>query len=170
MHEKTYVMEDSSSNWGVGLIGGFIVLLILFSLFSGNSWAGNNSRTCADVSNCDVKVQEIIDTATTQNLINTNANRVIEADNANTARLYDQAARQFDANQAEKLFDCKINAQTTAILNGQALAAKDAEIAMLKQRVYTDAQFAEIRSELCQIPKSPRFNACVTVCDQKDVG
>ena len=146
-------MENEKTNWG------WIILIFLFFLvFSGGSGLfGNRANAleygmCREVSNCEVEKQTIINTATTQNLINNQA----EATRA-------QASRIYEAQQAEKLFDLKLDAQTTAILNGQTLIAKDSEIALLKKTIVDNEKYCALNAKIdalsCALPKRPPYFA-----------
>lgn len=141
----------------------FIIIFVWAIFGNGFGRGGEVGHSCGCVSNCEVQKQEIIDNARNLYAIEQSTYRTVEASRMDADRVQAQLSRQWDADQAEKLFDSKINAQTTAILNGQALASKDAEIYALKGQIYTDAKFGAIEAQLydlsCSTPKRPPYYA-----------
>lgn len=146
---------SSSYGWLVILL---IFIVVLGVMFGGVGFGGNRSTSnCDGTSNCAVEKQTIINTATTQNLINSQA----EATRA-------QASRIFEAQQSEKLFDLKLGAQTTAILQGQALQGKDNEIALLKQTIDSNGKFYHLNGRLdsieCNMLPRPKLFGIAADC------
>ncbi len=155
-------MDDAtktSSVWGI------LILVFLFFIVFNNGTNGifgrgnigecapnNYNLGCHGTSNCEVEKQTIINTATTQFKILEQGEQTRE-----------QASRIYEAQQAEKMFDLKLNAQTTALMNAQALASKDNEISMLKNQRYIDAKFEGVDRQLwelnCSTPKRPPYYA-----------
>lgn len=158
-------MEESKSYGWLIILLIFIVVLGFITggngLFGGRS-NGADGHTCGCVSNCEVQKQEIIDNARNLYAIEASANKTIAASNADTQRLYDQSARQYEAGLQKDLFDLKINAQTTAILNNQALQAKDFEISQLKQTYAINERLAGIE---CSMLKKPDVRGVGVVCE-----
>ncbi len=142
-------MENTN---GFGSILWFVIIILVVYFFFGGA-LGNRGlgHECGCVSNCEVQKQEIIDNARNLYAIEQSGNRVIEANNINTQRLYDQSARQYEAGLQEKLFDLKLNAQTTAILNGQELVAKDNKIALLENTIREDSKYNALVAQIGEI-------------------
>lgn len=158
-------MENSSMNVG-GVFAFVIILVIIYAVFGNNLGFANgrgHDAGCHGISNCEVQKQEIIDNARNLYAIETTGNRTIEVDNANTQRLYDQSSRQYEAGLQKELFDLKLNGQTTAILSGQELIAKDNKIAILEQTIKNDNMYNTVMSEIsslrCAIPVRPPYYA-----------
>lgn len=149
-------MWKSDSDSSGSIMGVLFIIIVIWAIFGGGFGGGINRAVaeettgCNKVSNCQVEKQTIINTATTQNLIQTEAEKTRE-----------QATSLYIQDQAEKLFDAKLNAQTTAILNGQALASKDAENAQLRAQIYTDSKFNTLERGqeklYCDMAKRPPF-------------
>ncbi|MFI3171718.1 MAG: hypothetical protein R3Y09_06595 [Clostridia bacterium] len=103
--------ENKTSIWGI-----LILVFLFFIVFTGNGFgnrveAAEISRSvgdCHGTSNCQVEKQTIINTATTQNLIQTEAEKTRERARDDKDEIMAQASRIHDANQAEKLFDAKL--------------------------------------------------------------
>ncbi len=137
-------MWSTTENNAGGIMGILFIIIIIWAIFGGGFGNGLNRRDdggCYQKSVCDAMIQEIKDTATTQYLIETSANRTIATDNDNTRRLYDQSARQYEAGLQKEIFNAQMAAQTNAILQSNEIAKKDAEIAILKSEKYIDAKF-----------------------------
>lgn len=107
--------EESKS--GMSWLGVLFVILVVWAIFGGGfgNWGNrgyNADNGCNRVSNCQVERQEIIDSARTQYLIEqqgaTTRNAVRDTQDA----LAEQLRRQYDANQAEKIFDLKMENQS----------------------------------------------------------
>lgn len=121
------MMDEKST--GIGWIG-FLLFFVVFAIVFGGGWFGNRNGYgaeaavggCGCVSNCEVQKQEIIDSARTQFLTVDTARQTQEANLANTRMIMDQASRIYEAQQAEKLFDCKMENMT------------------LKNQIFTQAQ------------------------------
>ncbi len=149
---KTDSSDSSSAIFSV-----LFLIIVIWAIF-GNGFGGAGTVRAAEaygcdrVSNCQVEKTEIVNTATTQF-------KILE-DGEKTRT---QATNLYIADQSEKLFDAKLNAQTTAILNAQALAQKDAENAQLRAQIYTDARFNELergqQAIACEMPKRPPYYA-----------
>lgn len=157
-------MENGTNMNLSGVLTFVIVLIIIYAFFGNGLGIGRGEgHSCGCVSNCEVQKQEIIDNARNLYAIETTGNRTIEADNINTQRLYDQSSRQYEAGLQERLFDLKLNAQTTAILTGQELVAKDSKIAILEQTIRDDVKYNTLMSEVaalrCAIPARPPYYA-----------
>lgn len=148
------MMEDTKS--GIGVIGVLFVILVIWAIF-GNGFGCNNGGGfgfgnrcnnvpympywpdggCNRVSNCEIEKTGIIDSAKTQFLIEQNgAATRTELHNTQDA-IMAQASRIYEAQQAEKMFDLKLNAQ-----------AKDAKIAQLETQIHNDAKFAAIEKQI----------------------
>ncbi len=152
-------MWTNDNTSGGSIMGVLFIIIVIWAIFGGGFGAdryghGDYPRATETYSKqvCDAEKQAMIDASTTQALIQSEA-----------AATRSQATSLYIQDQAEKMFDAKMDAQTTAILNGQALAAKDAEIAQLKSQAYTDARFnaLELGQERisCEIPKRPTYYA-----------
>lgn len=156
-------MENNTNNFA-SILWFVIIFVVIYAMFGGNlGGRGLNNHECGCVSNCEVQKQEIIDNARNLYAIETTGNRTIEANNLNTQRLYDQSARQYEAGLQEKIFDLKINAQTTTILNGQEMIAKDGRIDLLEKTIRDNEKFNVLMSEVsalrCAIPARPPYYA-----------
>lgn len=161
---------ESSYGWLIILLIFIVVLGFIFG--GGNIFGGRGNEAvgvgamplngCGYVSNCQVEKQTIINTATTQNLINEQA----EATRA-------QASRIYEAQQAEKLFDLKLTAQTTALLNGQEKLALKAENDALKNVIYTNDKFAHVNHRLdeisCRMLPKPELFGVATTCSGQTI-
>lgn len=151
---------------GSSIMSVLFIIIVIWAIFGGGFGGfgrGADGHTCGCVSNCEVQKQEIIDNARNLYAIETTGNRTIEANNANTQRLYEQSARQYEAGLQAELFDFKLGAMKTEILNGQALSSKDAKISELESRIYTDAKFDSViagqQALACELPKRPPYYA-----------
>ena len=154
------MMEDTKS--GIGVIGVLFVILVIWAIF-GNGFnngfgCGNRGNCsgffpeggCGRVSNCEVERSGIINTATTQFLVEQNgAATRTELHNTQDA-IMAQASRIYEAQQAEKMFDLKLSSQ-----------AKDAKIAQLETQIHNDAKFAAIEKQVsdCCCGMNQRFSA-----------
>ncbi len=164
--------RDTSSNSTIGIL---FIIVIIWLIFGGGLFGNRyNEAGCNRVSNCEVEKQGIIDTARTQYLIEQTTNRTIEANNANTQRLYDQSSRQYEAGLQERIFDLKLDAQSRAILDGQEKNALNLEVATLKRDLVSQAETAAIKAELnairCEMLKEPRLYGQAYVCSGSPVG
>lgn len=147
---------DTNNNSGMSstwLLFFFFFIWIIFA--GGNGFGGRGERgadalACGYVPNCQVEKQTIVNTATTQTLIQQEAEKTRS-----------QATSLYIQDQAEKMFDAKLSALETSILNGQALAAKDARIASLEAHVYADAKFSTLERNQerieCEMLKQPKL-------------
>lgn len=163
-------MEEKATSL-VGLVIVLIIVAIVLWFIFGNGSGLLNGRNlaaydlagcgCNRVSNCEVEKQEIIDSASTRYLIE-------QKNNESTQAISAQLRAQYDANQAEKLFDCKLAAIKAEILNSQALNAKDQEIQTLKLMANVDSKYTALSNQVehfsCQTPKRPPFYACGNYC------
>lgn len=150
-------MENNTSIWGI-----LILVFLFFIVFTrgglfGGAEAANHG--CGCVSNCEVQKQEIIDNARNLYAIEQSGNTVIANANANTQRLYDQSARQYEAGLQEKIFDLKMGAQTTAIIDSQEINALKAENANLKRDSYFSRRLDAIECQM--LPKPPIYGQAV---------
>ncbi len=146
-------MENTQSSWG-WLIILLIFIVVLGAIFGDGFFGAKGGRAydngCSVVSNCQVEKQTIINTATTQNLINEQAEKT-----------RDQAARIFEAQNAEKLFDAKMRIQAleaekvaTAHYNALAMQNKDC-CCELNRRLDTIE---------CEMLKKPRIFGVAATC------
>lgn len=155
----------------VGLVVVLIIIAIVLWFVFGGTGLGSFGRFagaylpeggCNRTSNCEVEKQGIIDSARTQYLIE-------QKNNESTMAITQKLDAQYQANQAEKLFDCKMNALKSEILTAQAMNAKDQEIAMLKLIANTDSKYRDLSAQIetfsCQTPKRPPFYATGTYCN-----
>lgn len=150
----------TNENYGSGSIMGVLfIIIVIWAIFGGGFGAGRDGhgdypRATETYSKqvCDAEKQAMIDNHNTQALIQSEA-----------AATRSQATNLYIQDQAEKMFDLKMDAQTQLILQGQTLAAKDAEIAVLKERGYTDARFNALERGQerisCETPKRPEYYA-----------
>lgn len=142
-----------------------IFFILLFWFFAGNNRLGGRDLydysvgRCGRVSNCEVEKQGIINSATTQFLIEEKGNQ--------TQSLLGQKIDFYQMqNQAEKLNDAKL-----------ALLAKDQTIERLQSEANANARFCQIQNQLTNIentmfikpnvypysyicPPSPCCNSC----------
>lgn len=116
-----------------------IFFILLFWFFAGNNRLGGrdvldySTVGCGRVSNCEVEKQGIINSATTQFLIEEKANQ--------TQSLLGQKIDFYQMqNQAEKLNDAKL-----------ALLAKDQTIERLQSEANANARFCQIQNQLTNI-------------------
>lgn len=108
-------MNDESKS-GLAWIWVLFVVLVIWAIAGGfGNWGNrgyNTDNGCGRVSNCQVEKQEIIDSARTQYLTEQQgtATRTAVRDAQNA--LSEQMRRQYDADQAEKIFDLKMENQS----------------------------------------------------------
>ena len=98
-----------------GMSWGWLILIFLFFIVFGNDgglFGGGNKGNCAGISNCEVEKQEIIDSARTQFLIESTSRNTQDAIGVNSRAIMDQNSRIYEAQQAEKLFDLKMENQS----------------------------------------------------------
>lgn len=153
-------MEESKS--GMSWIGVLFVILVIWAIFGGgfgNNFGWGNRGNCGGyvpeggcgrVSNCDVERSGLVNTATTQFLVEQNGASTREALHNTQDAIMAQASRIYEAQQAEKMFDLKLSAQ-----------AKDAKIAQLETQIHNDAKFAAIEKQVsdCCCGINQRFSA-----------
>lgn len=112
-------MDESRS--GMSWIGVLFVILVIWAILGGN-FGGWGSRGCGAeggcgrVSNCQVEKQGIIDSAKTQYLIEQQGSDTRTAVRDSRDDVMGQASRIYEAQQAEKIFDLKMENQS---LKGQ---------------------------------------------------
>lgn len=109
-------MNDESKS-GMSWLGVLFVILVIWAIFGGGfgNWGNrgyNNDNGCSRVSNCQVERQEIIDSARTQYLTEQQGTATRDTVREAQSALSEQLRRQYDANQAEKIFDLKMENQS----------------------------------------------------------
>ncbi len=174
----------TTDNGGASIMSVLFIIIVIWAIFgggfggfggnAGREFAGGNGYNCHDKSNCDAMMQEMKDNYENRIAADKSTAEIIATSNANTRLVYDQSARQWEANLQEKIFDAKLEAQTNAILTSQALYAKDNEIATLKAEKYIDAKFDRLTHQVsndynelragqaalaCEMPKRPTYYA-----------
>ena len=130
---------NNDQSTGMSWLAVLFIIIVIAALFGnfGNGFGfgrGNmpylvNDTGCSRVSNCQVEKQEIIDTASTQYLIEQQSNDTRMAINASTEAITSQASRIYEQRLQEAIFDLKMENQI--LKNGiftkeqtDALAAK----------------------------------------------
>lgn len=143
-------MMDDSMGTGTGLWGIVIFFILLFFIFDRKGLGVDGTTVIADngcskVSNCEVEKQTIINTATTQFLIEQKANET-------------NMAIVTDGNKTRE----KIDFYAYEGLKDQ-LAQSRAENIALRGQIYSDAKFNALEMQLanisCSMPKRPPFYA-----------
>lgn len=143
-------MMDESMGTGTGLWGIVIFFILLFFIFDRKGLGVDGATVIADngcskVSNCEVEKQTIINTATTQFLIEQKANET-------------NMAIVTDGNKTRE----KIDFYAYEGLKDQ-LAQSRAENIALRGQIYSDAKFNALEMQLANIsysmPKRPPFYA-----------
>lgn len=141
-------MMDESMGTGTGLWGIVIFFILLFFIFDRKGLGADGATVIADngcskVSNCEVERQTIINTATTQFLIEQKANET-------------NMAIVTDGNKTRE----KIDFYAYEGLKDQ-LAQSRAENIALRGQIYSDAKFNALEMQLANIsynmPKRPPF-------------
>ncbi len=164
-------MDNKETSWG------WLILIFLFFIaFTGNGIFGRGERGvaaqpfapympyfdgCNRVSNCEVEKQTLINTATTQNLINQQgeATRMQMRDDKDA--IMAQASRIFEADQAEKLFDAKLKIQA---LESQAVATANYNaLALQNERCCCETNRRLDQIE-CQMLKKPHLFGVASTC------
>lgn len=136
-------MEKTES--GIGVIGVLFVILVIWAIFgggfgcNGNGFGWGNRGNCGGyapeggcgrVSNCEVERSGLINTATTQFLVEqSGAATRTELHNTQDA-IMAQASRIYEAQQSEKIFDLKMENQA------------------LKGQIYSDAKFTALEKQI----------------------
>jgi hypothetical protein len=158
--------ETNFSSWGV-----VIFLIILFIAFTGGNFGGWGNRGgnqafdlaalanlgggCNRASNCEVMRQEIIDTATTQYKVESNARQVQDVVTGEITALGSKIDGYFMAGLRDKLNEA------------------NNEIMMLKNQLYSDARFGALEQQISQMSarmlKQPEMSGIVAVCPDSAV-
>ena len=106
-------MEESKT--GMSWIGVLFVILVIWAIFGGgfgNGWGNRGNCAydggCNRVSNCEVEKREIIDSARTQYLTEQQGETTRLAIRDSRDAVMGQASRIYEAQQAEKIFDLKM--------------------------------------------------------------
>lgn len=160
---------DEKGTWGVsGVIGAIVVLILLFGIFGGGFGGGfggfgfnRNYPYTPCTSNCEVEKQEIIDSARTQYLI--------ETKNAeSTASILASMNAKWNADQAEKIFDLKLNNVMQQNAFNLALMEKNSTIERMTLANSLNDRFTAIDNALssinCQMLKRPELYGYAVSC------
>lgn len=173
------MMEDTKS--GIGVIGVLFVILVIWAIFGGgfgcnnggfgwgNSRCGNGQYVpympdngCTRVSNCEIERSGLINTATTQFLVEQNgAATRTELHNTQDA-IMAQASRIYEAQQSETIFDLKMENQA---LKGQLYS--DAKFNALEKQISDcccgiNQRFASIE---CNMLTKPNLSGVASTCN-----
>lgn len=158
-------MQDNTfCGWGWII---FIILILWFFIgnrngFINNAFAGNgNGSDCNGLSNCQVERQTIINTANTQYLIEQRTHEIQDNINANINAKY-------TADQAEKLFDCKMNALAQQNAFNLQLMQKDNTIERLQLMASFNNKFDTLSNQIqslnCSVLKKPEISGVGVSC------
>lgn len=154
-------MEEKT--WGIGsVLAGVVVLILLFSIFSNGTWGFNGSRNCYEpVSNCEVEKQGLITAAETNF-------RIIDENRKSSDMLSAQLRAQYDANQAEKIFDLKLNNVMQQNAFNLALMEKNSTIERMTLANSINDRFNAIDTALgsinCHMLKRPELYGYAVSC------
>lgn len=152
-------MMDESMGTGTGLWGIVIFFILLFFIFDRKGLGVDGATVIADngcskVSNCEVEKQTIVNTATTQFLIEQKANQqtMLSLDLANKTNM----TIVEDGMKTRE----KIDFYAYEGLKDQ-LAQSRAENIALRGQIYSDAKFNALEAQLasisCNMPQRPPF-------------
>lgn len=135
MFTSTYTGEGT----GTGMFGswGFIIFLLFILWF----FFGMNKESYC---NQDARADRIAETAKIE------YNNLLETRNAKEA-IMAQASAIRNEQQAEAIFDLKLDAQTKELRNGQIVIAKDAKIEALQAELSRKDDLCEIKATLAQL-------------------
>lgn len=165
------MMEETKS--GIGIIGVLFVVIVIWAIFGGgfgNCWGNNRGNCggwgfdggCGRVSNCEVERSGLINTATTQFLVEQSGSATRTALHDTQDAIMAQASRIYEANQSEKIFDLKMENQA------------------LKTQLYSDAKFNALEKQVddcccgfnrrldsieCNMLTRPRLTGVGITCD-----
>lgn len=154
--------SDSSAGWGSGsmVIGGAILLILLFGIFGGNGWGGGNRGTAfaaGELAGFTGATPMYSATDRDQWMGRCQTSQEIAALSARSdlqvATILDKMASTESANLRDAL--------NKAYMDG---LAKDAKIDALGNQMFNNGQFNDIRAQLCQLgfalagkPNTPPF-------------
>lgn len=157
-------MQDNTfCGWGWII---FIILILWFFIGNRNGFgnfgvANSNCSGCNGLSNCEVERQTIINTANTQYLIEQRTREIQDNINANINAKY-------TADQAEKLFDCKMNALAQQNAFNLQLMQKDNTIERLQLMASFNNKFDTLSNQIqslnCSMLKKPEISGIGAVC------
>lgn len=147
---------DEKFSWGWVI---FIVLILWFFL-GNNGYGYGRGYGCGEVSNCAVERQGLITAAETNY-------RIIDENRRSTDLIMAQSRAQWDAQQAETIFDLKINNLAQQNAYNLALMEKNSTIERMTLANGLNDRFNQIDAKLasldCQMLKrAPGFGLTVS--------
>lgn len=155
-------MDKDTFSWGWVI---FIVLILWFfvggSAFGRRGCGYDGVYGCDVVSNCQVERQGLITAAETNY-------RIIEENQKSTNTISAQLRAQWDANQAEKIFDLKINNLAQQNAFNLALMEKNSTIERMTLANTLNQRFNQIDATLasldCHVLKRPELVGIAAAC------
>lgn len=149
---------DEKFSWGWVI---FIVLILWFFL-GNNGYGYGRGYGCGDVSNCAVERQGLITAAETNY-------RIIDENRRSTDLIMAQSRAQWDAQQAETIFDLKINNLAQQNAYNLALLEKNSTIERMTLANGLNDRFNQIDAKLaaldCKVLKQPPVYGIATSCN-----